>query len=79
MVCQGYRALTALKVGTGIQGILREKMKKKCPQKIRHGLLESDIFFKSFTQRVSVHKIRKYVKMKNLWIGFSKGSGTKNM
>ena len=39
--------------------------------------LESDTFFKSFTQRVSVYKIRKYVKIKILWIGFSKGSRTK--
>ena len=46
MVCQGYRALTVLKVGTGIQGILKEKIEKKCPQKIRHGLLESDVFFR---------------------------------
>ena len=41
--------------------------------------LESDTFFRSFTQRVSVYKIRKYIKIKKLWIGFPKGSGTKNM
>ena len=39
--------------------------------------LESDTFYKSLIQRVSVYKIRKYIKIKILWIGFSKGSDQK--
>ena len=33
---------------------------------------ESDRFLKSYTQRVSVHKIRKYVKIKKYGLGFQR-------
>ena len=56
-----------------------ERTSRLTERTLKSIFLESDTFFKSFTQRVSVYKIRKYIKIKNLWIGFSKGSRTKNM
>ena len=55
-----------------------ERTSRLTERTLKSIFLESDKFFRSFTQRVSVYKIRKYVKIKILWIGFSKGSRTEN-
>ena len=56
-----------------------ERTSRLTKRTLKSIFLESDTFLKSFTQRVSVYKIRKYIKIKISWIVFSKGSGTKNM
>ena len=56
-----------------------ERTSRLTKRTLKSIFLECDTFLKSFTQRVSVYKIRKYIKIKILWIGFSKGSGTKNI
>ena len=56
-----------------------ERTSRLTERTLKSIFLESDTFLKWFTQRVSVYKIRKYIKIKISWIGFSKGSGTKNM
>ena len=56
-----------------------ERTSRLTERTLKSIFLESDTFLKSFTQRVSVYKIRKYIKIKISWIGLSKGSGTKNM
>ena len=54
-----------------------ERTSRLTERTLKSIFLESDTFLKLFTQRVSVYKIRKYIKIKISWIGFSKGSGTK--
>jgi len=56
-----------------------ERTSRLTERTLKSIFLKSVTFLKSFTQRVSVYKIRKYIKIKNLWIEFSKGSRTKNM
>ena len=55
-----------------------ERTSRLTKRTLKSIFLECDTFLKSFTQRVSVHKIRKYIKKQNLIVWFSKGLWMKN-